>query len=75
MKLLITILITLLLPVHMQPIDLLASAVAKTTVLSADLGGLRIQMVAYAATALSPSAGFLSGWSSDPAYTRINPTH
>jgi len=51
-KLLITILITVLLLVHMQPIDLLASASAKTTVLSANLGGLRIQMVAYAIAAL-----------------------
>ncbi len=51
-KLVITILITILLLVHMQPVDILASAAARTTVLSADLGGLRIQMVAYAVAAL-----------------------
>jgi hypothetical protein len=46
-KLLITILITVLLLVHIQLVDLLASVAAKKVVLSADLGGLRIQMAAY----------------------------
>jgi hypothetical protein len=51
-KLLITILITVLLLVHMQLVDLLASVAAKRVVLSADLGGLRIQMAAYGVATL-----------------------
>ena len=51
-KLLITALITILLLVHMQPVDLLAGAAAKTTVMSSHLGGVRIQMVAYATATL-----------------------
>jgi hypothetical protein len=51
-KLATTGLITAVLVVHLQPIDVLASAAAKTTVFIADLRGLRIQMVAYAIAAL-----------------------
>ncbi len=51
-KLLITILATIILLVHTQPISLLAGAVAKTTVFSADLHRLQIQMVAASGAAL-----------------------
>ena len=51
-KLLITILSTIILQVHMQPINLLASAAAKTAVLSTDLHGLQVQMVVASAAAL-----------------------
>jgi hypothetical protein len=51
-KLLITVLITILLLVHMQPVDLLASAAAKASVMSDHLGGLRNRMVAYAIATL-----------------------
>lgn len=51
-KLLITILITVLLMVHLPPVDLLASASASTPTLGANLAGLRIRMVAYAIAAL-----------------------
>jgi hypothetical protein len=51
-KLLITIVITALLLVHMQPIERLAIASATTSVLSPHLGGMRIQMVVYAIAAL-----------------------
>ena len=51
-KLLITILSTIIMQVHMQPISLLAGAAAKTTVFSADLHGMQIQMVVASAAAL-----------------------
>lgn len=51
-KLLITILATILLLVHMQPISYTAGVAAETTLSSADLGGLRIQLVADAGAAL-----------------------
>jgi hypothetical protein len=51
-KLVITILSTIILQVHMQPINLLASAAAKTAVLSTDLHGLQVQMVVASAAAL-----------------------
>ena len=51
-KLLITILATLLLLVHMQPIGHLARVVAETTLARGDLAGLRIQLVADAGAAL-----------------------
>ena len=52
MKLVITILATLVLLIHTQPIDLLTSAAAKTTVLSADLHGAQLQMVVASSLAL-----------------------
>jgi hypothetical protein len=51
-KLLITILSTIIMQVHMQPISLLAGAASKTTVFSADLHGLQVQMVLASAAAL-----------------------
>jgi len=45
MKLVITVLATLVLLVHTQPIDLLASVAAKTAVLGADLHGAQLEMV------------------------------
>lgn len=51
-KLLLTILATILLLVHTQPISYMAGIAAETTVLSADLQGLRIQLVADAGAAL-----------------------
>ncbi len=51
-KLVITIPATLILLLHMQPIGRLAGAAAATTLASADLRGLRIQLVANAAAAL-----------------------
>ena len=45
MKLLITIFATIVLLVHTQPIDLLASVAAKTAVLGADLQGAQLDMV------------------------------
>ncbi|MGQ0601880.1 MAG: hypothetical protein ACT4QE_09320 [Anaerolineales bacterium] len=51
-KLLITILSTIILLVHMQPISLLAGAAAKTTLLSADIREMQIQMVVAAGAAL-----------------------
>jgi hypothetical protein len=51
-KLLITVLITILLLVHMQPVDLLAGAAARTTLLGSSLRGLRIQMAVYAIATL-----------------------
>ena len=53
-KLLITILSTIILLVHTQPISLLADAAARTTVFSADLRGLQVQMV------FSSGAGLLA---------------
>ena len=52
MKLLITLLATFGLLVHMQPISYMADVAAETTLSSADLRGLRIQLVVYAAAAL-----------------------
>lgn len=51
-KLVITILATLLLLVHMQPVGHLARVIAQTTMVSGDLGGLRIQVTADAAAAI-----------------------
>jgi hypothetical protein len=52
MKLVLTILATLVLLVHTQPIDHLVSAAAKTAVLSADLHGAQFQMVVASSLAL-----------------------
>jgi len=52
-KLLITILCTLIMQVHMQPIRLLAVAAAKAALLSADLHTLRVQMVIASGAALA----------------------
>ncbi len=51
-KLLITILCTIIMQIHMQPISLLADAAAKTTLLSADLHGMQVQMVVASTAAL-----------------------
>jgi hypothetical protein len=45
LKLVITLLATIVLLIHTQPIDLLASVAAKTAVLSADLQGAQLDMV------------------------------
>jgi len=52
LKLLITILATIVLLVHMQPIDLLAGVAAKTTVFRADLQSLQLLMVTGSSAAL-----------------------
>jgi hypothetical protein len=51
-KLLITILSTIIMQLHMQPISLLAGAAAKTTLDSADLHSMQVQMVVASAAAL-----------------------
>src|SRR3989475_5032457 len=51
-KLLLTILATVALLLHTQPISYMASAAAETTLSSADLRGLRIQLVVDAGAAL-----------------------
>jgi hypothetical protein len=51
-KFLITIPSTIVLLLHMQPIGRLARVAGETTLSSADLGGLRIQLMADAAAAL-----------------------
>ena len=51
-KLLITVVATLVLLVHMQPVSQIAAVAATTTLSSADLRGLRIQLVADAGAAL-----------------------
>ena len=51
-KLLITILSTIILLVHTQPISLLAGAAAKTTLFSADLHRMQVQMVVASAAGL-----------------------
>jgi hypothetical protein len=51
-KLLVTAPAIVLMLVHVQPVGYLAGLASTTTLLSADLGGLRIQLVAYAAGAL-----------------------
>jgi hypothetical protein len=51
-KLLMTIPAIALLLLHMQPISRMAGVAAETTLSRADLGGLRIQLVAYAGAAL-----------------------
>jgi hypothetical protein len=53
LKLLITILATIVLLVHMQPIDFLAGVAAKTTVFSANLQSLQILMVIASGAALT----------------------
>jgi hypothetical protein len=52
MKLLITILATIILLVHMQPISYMADVAAEMTLSSADLRQLRIQLVADAGAGL-----------------------
>ncbi len=52
MKLVITVLATLILLVHTQPIDLLAGAAAKTAVLSANLYRTQLEMVIASSAAL-----------------------
>ena len=52
MKLVITILATIILLIHTQPIDLLASVAAKTTVLGASLQSQQLLMVVASAAAL-----------------------
>lgn len=52
LKLLITILATIVLLVHMQPIDLLASVAANTTAFSVDLQSLQLLMVTASSAAL-----------------------
>lgn len=52
LKLVITVLATLILLVHTQPIDLLASAATKTAVLGPDLSGAQREMVIASAAAL-----------------------
>lgn len=51
-KLLITVLATIILLVHMQPISRVAGVAAETTLSRADLRGLRIQLVADAGAAM-----------------------
>ena len=51
-KLLITILATAVLLLHLQPISYIAGMAAETTLTSADLRGLRIQLIANAGAAL-----------------------
>ena len=51
-KLVITIPATILLLLHMQPSGHLARVVAETTLVSGELGGMRIKLVANAAVAL-----------------------
>lgn len=51
-KLLITILCTIIMQVHMPPITYLADATAKTTLFSADLHRMQIQMVVASSAAL-----------------------
>lgn len=51
-KFLITVLATVLLLVHMQPVGHLARVVAETTLARGELAGLRIQLVAHAGAAL-----------------------
>ena len=52
-KLLMTIVATLILLLHTQPIGLVAETVAKATLSSADLRGLRVQLVADASAAMA----------------------
>ncbi|MDQ0904233.1 hypothetical protein QFZ22_000218 [Streptomyces canus] len=51
-KLLITVLATLLLLVHMQPVGHLADAATRATLAGGELEGMRIQLIADAAAAL-----------------------
>jgi hypothetical protein len=51
-KLLITILCTIVMQIHMQPISILASAASKPTLFPSDLHSLQVQMVIAAAAAL-----------------------
>ena len=51
-KLVLTILSTLIMQIHMQPINVLASAATNTTLSSADLRDLRIQMIIASTAAL-----------------------
>ena len=51
-KLLISVLATILLLVHLQPVGHLAGVVARTTLARGELAGLRIQLIADAGAAL-----------------------
>lgn len=51
-KLVITILSTIIMQLHMQPIGMLATAAAKTTFISPDLHSMQVQMVIASAAAL-----------------------
>ena len=51
-KLLITVLSTIILMVHLQPINALAAAAVRTTLFSADLRQMQVQMVVASAAAL-----------------------
>ncbi|MFE9399362.1 hypothetical protein [Streptomyces flavidovirens] len=51
-KLLITVVATVLLLVHMQPVGQLADAAARATLVDGELEGMRIQLIADAAAAL-----------------------
>jgi hypothetical protein len=51
-KLLITVLSTIILLIHLQPINLLANAAAQTTLFGADLHSLQVQMVIASGAAL-----------------------
>lgn len=51
-KLLITVVATLLLLVHMQPVGHLADAAARAALAGGELEGMRIQLIADAAAAL-----------------------
>lgn len=51
-KLVITVFSTIIMQLHMQPIELLAAAATKTTFLSADLHSMQVQMVVASAVAL-----------------------
>ncbi|MGW0778347.1 hypothetical protein ACWD01_33060 [Streptomyces sp. NPDC002835] len=51
-KLLITVVATLLLLVHMQPVGHLADAAARAALADGELEGMRIQLIADAAAAL-----------------------
>ncbi len=51
-KLVITVLSTIIMQLHIQPIGLLAAAAAKTTSISADLHSMQVQMVVASTAAL-----------------------
>lgn len=85
-KLLITILATIILLVHMQPISYMAGVAAKTTLSSADFRGLRIQLVVDAGAALlvllvtttlsvyKPRGLTRYGWRKQQAQRKVSPT-
>jgi hypothetical protein len=51
-KLLITVLATIIMQIHMQPINFLAGAATQTTLFSSNLHGLQVQMVIASSAAL-----------------------